>query len=262
MAERYLLFELEKAEQAAPDKSPSAHQPQASKTSSILDHPHLDDPVDKCSNEHVLSVLQIEQLRRQLREKFPAAHRAPVPPSEPKPKPTSTPDEEELTFSPGHLSEVISPHPSAGTSLVLRKLLAQKRDLPLVLIDGRDTFDPASYGNPRCRRLLWLRCTKTNQALQCADLLLCDGNLPLLLLDLHLTPGRELRQVPASLWHRLKIQARESDASLVTLTPRALVPTPHRRLTLNNRFTLDHLELSPPNLAFDQAEEHHLTGKG
>ena len=200
-----------------------------------------------------MSVLQIDQLRRQLREKFPAAHRTPVPDT---PAPQAP-----LEFPAGHLSEIISPHPSSGASLVLKKLLAQKRDLPLVLIDGRDTFDPASYGNKFCRRLIWLRCTKTTQALQCADLLLGDGNLPLVLLDLHLTPDRELRQIPAPLWHRLKIQARESGATLVALTPRPLIPTPKRRLTLTGRFTPDHLELTPPPLQIQDDGNRQLATK-
>ncbi|MGD1978977.1 MAG: hypothetical protein PVJ98_06280 [Akkermansiaceae bacterium] len=201
-----------------------------------------------------MSVLQIEQLRRQLREKFPAAHRpAPVEPQETKPAP--------LEFPAGQVCEIVASHPSTGASLVLCELLAKKRDLPLALIDGRNTFDPASYGNRRCRRLIWLRCAKTEQALKCADLFLRDGNLPLILLDLHLTSERELRQIPSSLWHRLKIQARDSGTALVTLTPRALVPTPHKRLTLSNRFSLDHLEQVPPILQTSQPADQSLVGK-
>ncbi len=191
--------------------------------------------------------MKIDHLRRQLREKFPAAHRAPIPQE----SNASSP----LEFSPGHLSEVISPHPSAGASLLISQLLDQKRDLPLVLIDGRDSFDPASQGNEKCRHLIWLRCTKTEQAIQCADLLLRDGNLPFVLLDLHLTSERELRQIPTALWHRLKIQSRDSGSALITLTPRSLIPTPHRRLTLSGRFSLDHLELQSPSLHLHHASE-------
>lgn len=218
--------------------------------------PHnLDSPQKKCSYEHVLNVLQIEQLRQQLREKFPAAHRTPVP------APTEEPAPAPLEFASGQLSEIISPHPSSGASLVLRELLDQKRDLPLALIDGNDSFDPASYGNSRCRNLIWLRCQDTREALHCADLLLGDGNLPLVLLDLHLVCERELRQTPSHLWHRLKIQARESGTTLVTLTPRPLVPTPHRRLTLAGRFSLEHLELTPPRLPLTPAADHRFAGK-
>jgi hypothetical protein len=45
------------------------------------------------------------------------------------------------------------------------------------------------------------------------------------------------------------------------MTPRALVPTPHRRLTLGGRFTLDHLELTKPTLQLHQSESQQLAGK-
>jgi len=34
------------------------------------------------------------------------------------------------------------------------------------------------------------------------DLLLHDGNLPLVLLDLQFLPSRALRKIPPSTWHR------------------------------------------------------------
>ena len=201
-----------------------------------------------------MSVLQIDKIRRQLREKFPAAHRDPIPEE-------SSSQATSLEFSAGHLSEIISPHESAGASLIICELLDQKRDLPIALVDSRDTFDPASYGNDNCRHLIWLRCSKTEQALKCTDLLLSDGNLPLILLDLHLVSERELRQIPTAFWHRLKIQARDSGAALVSITPRALLPTPHRRFTLGGRFTLDHLELTKPSLQLNQSESRQIAGK-
>jgi hypothetical protein len=45
------------------------------------------------------------------------------------------------------------------------------------------------------------------------------------------------------------------------MTPRPLVPTPHRRLTLSGRFTLDHLELTKPTLQIQQSENRQLAGK-
>ena len=201
-----------------------------------------------------MSVLQISDLRRQLREKFPAAHRTPVPTE-------NVSEPQKLEFAAGHLSEIVAPKPSSGISLIVSELLDEPRDLPIALVDGRDTFDPASYRNEQCRLLLWLRCHKTQQALQCVDLLLRDGNLPLVLLDLHLVCERELRQIPNNLWHRLKTQARDSGATLVAMTPRPLIPSPHRRLTLNGHFTLDHLELHPPTLQFQKTNAQTLTQK-
>lgn len=200
-----------------------------------------------------MSVIQISDLRRQLREKFPAAHRAPVP--------VEIHEAQKLDFAGGYLSEVVASKATSGMSLIISELLEEERDLPIALIDGRDTFDPASYGNTSCRHLIWVRCHKTQQALQCADLLVRDGNLPLILLDLHLVCERELRQIPTNLWHRLKTQARDSGAALVALTPRPLVPSPHRRLLLGGQFSLAHLELQPPALQFQSANEHPLVNK-
>ena len=201
-----------------------------------------------------MSVLQISDLRRQLREKFPAAHRTPIPIED-------FSELQKLEFADGHLSEIVAPKPSSGMSLIVSELLDEPRDLPIALVDGRDNFDPASYRNEQCRRLLWLRCHKTQQALQCVDLLLRDGNLPLVLLDLHLVCERELRQIPANLWHRLKTQARDSGTTLVAMTPRPLIPSPHRRLTLNGHFSLDQLELQAPTLQFQNTNAQPLTLK-
>lgn len=201
-----------------------------------------------------MSVLQISDLRRQLREKFPVAHRVPLPVEEP-------PEPQKLEFAAGQLSEIVASKPSSGISLLISELLDQPRDLPIALVDGRDHFDPASYGNEQCRRLIWLRCHKTQEALQCVDLLLRDGNLPLVLLDLHLVCERELRQIPTNLWHRLKTQARDSGAALLAMTPRPLIPSPHRRLILNGNFTLDHLELQTPTLQFQNTNAQTLANK-
>ncbi len=209
--------------------------------------------LNKCSNEQNLSILQIQQLRRELREKFPAAHRAPHPPASLPPAP--------LTFAPGHLSEMISPHQSSGASLVISKLLDKKRETPLVLIDGRDSFDPASYGNEKCHNLIWIRCSKSEQAIQAADLLLRDGNLPFIILDLHLVAERELRRIPHALWQRLKVHARHSGSTMLAITPHALVPTPHRRLTLSGHFSLAQLELEEPSLQLHHSLEHQHTHK-
>jgi hypothetical protein len=93
------------------------------------------------------------------------------------------------------------------------------------------------------------------QAIQCADLLLRDGNLPLILLDLHLTSARELKRIPNAIWHRFRTEARASGASLLALTPRPCLPSPHSRFTLSSTFTLQNLEMDPPQLRVTNSEE-------
>lgn len=133
-------------------------------------------------------------------------------------------------------------------SLLISQLLAEELDLPIALVDGRDSFDPASHGNVLCGRLFWIRCTETDQIIQATDLLLRDGNLPLILLDLHLVPAREISRIPDALWQRFRSEARESGSSLVVLSPKTLVTAAHTRHFIEGAFTLDHLEKSIPVL--------------
>src|ERR1700709_31296 len=77
----------------------------------------------------------------------------------------------------GAITELTSPHLSAGTALLIHGLVqtAHRERQFLALIDGRDSFDPEPHGNSALRHLLWVRCTKTIEAVKAADLLLRDG---------------------------------------------------------------------------------------
>ena len=186
----------------------------------------------------------LHSLRQQLREKFPDAHQ------------DRRVETQALTaslpaFPKGALSELSPDGPASGLSLVLGQLLAtpkskiqdpsSDRTSPIALIDGRDSFDPASYGSEACSRLLWVRCRHAAESLRCADLLLRDGNLPLLTLDLQLTPLRELQDIPASSWYRLRNLARQSDATLLAFTPRHLIPCAALQLTFPSTFGIGDL---------------------
>src|SRR6266496_4722531 len=101
----------------------------------------------------------------------------------------------------GAITELISPQISAGSASFVQALLqAAHRDRYfLALIDGRDSFDPSALSeldNARLRNLLWVRCSKALEALKAADLLLRDGNFPLVIIDLVLNPPEELRKIP------------------------------------------------------------------
>ena len=180
-----------------------------------------------------------------MQQKFPAAHKLTFIEKRPASSYVECP-----SFEPGQVSEIVSQQESTGISLVLLNILNSPRELPVALIDAHDSFDPASYGNASCAKLLWLRCQKTAHAIQCADLLLRDGNLPLVLLDLHLACDRELRQVPLATWQRFKNEARSSGTTFVALTPRQIVPTPHKRFSTDSSFSLENLELKRPRPRF------------
>ncbi|BCX49914.1 hypothetical protein HAHE_38220 [Haloferula helveola] len=199
----------------------------------------------------------VNALRKQLREKFPAAHRKQGGEPEHSPSPEAPAASFPLAlrnFPRGAISEISPSHPACGISLLVAALVSEEpehgRDTPLVLVDARDGFDPASFTPEECARLLWLRCRETQDAFKAADLLLRDGNLPSVLLDLSSLPSRELRRIPLSSWHRLRQLAETSDVSLIALTPVPLVPGATLRLQLTRSLSLTSL-LLPRSEAID-----------
>lgn len=185
----------------------------------------------------------LQALRQQLKESFPQAHREEKSHSLVQSRSLRLP-----AFPAGALSEFTPLQPSSGLSLILSELLQggvpashgslPTEDEPLALIDGRDSFDPASYGPDSCARLLWVRCHDADEVLRCCDLLLHDGNLPILVCDLLLNPIEEVRRIPASSWYRLRNLARQSGVSLLVFTPRHVVPCAALQLTFDSTFTL------------------------
>ncbi|MEM9081354.1 MAG: hypothetical protein AAGC74_11755, partial [Verrucomicrobiota bacterium] len=119
----------------------------------------------------------------------------------------------------------------------------------LALVDGSDSFDPQSHHPHTLHRLLWVRCHSAADALKAADLLLRDGNLPLILLDLLLNPLPEFQRLPASTWHRLRALTEKTGTTLLAFTPSPkIIPNTRLRLTLTSSLTLDDLDHSRPQL--------------
>ena len=88
-----------------------------------------------------------------------------------------------------------------------------------VLVDGGDSFDPASHTAAACSQLLWVRCAKIQEALKAADLLVRDGNVPFVILDLCGLPMAALRSIPASAWWRLTLLLSQVGTKLQALPP-------------------------------------------
>ncbi|MDA1278356.1 MAG: hypothetical protein O2960_30550 [Verrucomicrobia bacterium] len=143
----------------------------------------------------------------------------------------------------GEITELVSARLSSGAALVVTTLLrkACENHQWIGLIDGRDSFDPTAFDNAALSRILWLRCSNADQAMAAADLLLRDGNMPLVLLDLAMNPVRELRKVTASHWYRLQRIIERTSAALLVVTPCAMVSSAQTRLSLNSRFALGDL---------------------
>ena len=147
----------------------------------------------------------------------------------------------------GAITELSAAPPQSGSATLVRALLerAGGERFFIALIDGRDSFDPESVGATALRHLLWVRCRKAGEALQAADLLLRDGNFPLVILDLVLNPVAELRRIPQSNWYRLQ---RLVEPFLV-LTGQSMIASAQWKLGLTNCWTLPQLDLETQSLA-------------
>jgi hypothetical protein len=142
------------------------------------------------------------------------------------------------------ITELSSPHLSAGTALLLCALLqnAHQAGYFLALVDGRDSFDPQPLGNSCLRNLLWVRCTQALDALKAADLLLRDGNFPLVVLDLVLNVSAELRKIPQTSWYRLQRLVEAAPTAFLVLTRESIISSAQLKLSLDNAWTLTDLE--------------------
>jgi hypothetical protein len=154
-------------------------------------------------------------------------------------------------FPKSAITELSSPQVSAGSALLLHALLqsAQRSGHFLALVDGRDSFDPSAVGGPgnrRLRNLLWVRCTKTLDAVKAADLLLRDGNFTLVVLDLVLNASAELRKIPQTSWYRLQRLVETAPTAFLILTRASIISSAQLKLTLENAWTLADLEQDHP----------------
>jgi hypothetical protein len=147
-------------------------------------------------------------------------------------------------FPKSAITELSSPEVSAGSALLLYALLqnAQRAGYFLALVDGRDSFDPQPLGNRQLRNLLWVRCTKALDAIKAADLLLRDGNFPLVVLDLVLNASDELQKIPQTTWYRLQRLVETAPTAFVVLTRASIISSAQIKLSLDNAWILADLD--------------------
>jgi len=146
--------------------------------------------------------------------------------------------------------ELVAPRRSSGSASLLRGLFQHmaEQNLWSALIDGADSFDPQLVPAQTLSRLLWIRCRSAAHAMQSTDLLLRDGNLPLLCLDLCGNPAAQLRKIPSTMWYRLQRIIEPTAVALFTLSPTPLIPCADVRLELQNGFSLGALDQPPAEL--------------
>jgi len=170
----------------------------------------------------------VVELRRILADKFPRAHAARRPADGIPVAASGVPALDHLLgggWSKGKLSELVGAGDGSGSAQVIHALLhrAAADGQFLALVDGLDSFDVDAVEPGVLARLLWVRCTKAEEALKAADLLLRDRNFPLVVLDLKLNPLAQLRKIQASAWHRFRRLQEQNGITMLVVTPTQLV---------------------------------------
>ena len=144
----------------------------------------------------------------------------------------------------GILTEISSAPDTAGCLSILNSILCvsagERR--PVALIDGADGFDPQPLDPAILAHLLWVRCRNTTQFIKAADLLLRDGNLPIVLLDLRGSAPAELRKIPNTTWYRLQRIASRSAVACLIATPWLMVSSAHCRVRIQGAFRVADLD--------------------
>jgi hypothetical protein len=128
--------------------------------------------------------------------------------------------------------------------LLIHALLTTARDADqfIALIDGCDSFDPQSAATNCLAHLLWVRCRKTFEAIKAADLLLRDGNFPVVIVDLVLNAPDELRKIPQTSWYRLQRLVEATPTACLVISRQSMVSSAQLKLVLENQWTLADLE--------------------
>jgi recombination protein RecA len=125
----------------------------------------------------------------------------------------------------GAITEVFGPPSSGRTSIALAILAAATaQDEICALIDGRDSFDPASGASAGVdlEQMLWVRCRDVDQVLRSTDLLLQGGGFGLVVMDLTDLPIKALRTIPLAAWFRFQRVIEKTPTSLLLVGTESL----------------------------------------
>jgi hypothetical protein len=123
---------------------------------------------------------------------------------------------------------------ASGAQVLLSAVLQQavEEGFHVGLVDGTSSFHPEDWPDAQLRRVLWVLCRDSAKAMKATDLLVRDGNLSVLVLDLQGMSARELRKIPASTWHRFHRLMDERDSVLLVLTSQPMVEGAVTRIAL------------------------------
>ena len=127
----------------------------------------------------------------------------------------------------GAITEISGVRSSGRTTLFQASLAAATAAGELcAVVDGGNAFDPSSAtaAGVRLERLLWVQCHHdVRDTLKAADLILHSGGFRLVVLDLCDLPLIELRRVPPSWWHRLRLSIENTPGVLLVASTTPLL---------------------------------------
>jgi hypothetical protein len=109
--------------------------------------------------------------------------------------------------------------------------------------------------------MVWVRCQDPLTALKAADLLLRDGNLNWVILDLQGASPAMLRRISAQHWHRFHRLVKHQGNALLVLTPSPMVEGVKVRLAASQAATLESLELPRALLREDLRAQVFVRGQ-
>ncbi len=147
-------------------------------------------------------------------------------------------------YIPGRMTEIVEPQPSRGAqSLIHHTIIQARKNLQYVaLIDAANQFDPQSENMINLQSLLWVRTPKTTDAIKACDILIRDGNFPLLILDLRTQLSHRKNLIRPNEWYRIQRTCEQSRIAFVAFTHQSTIPCAHFRLQLSQSLPIDILD--------------------
>lgn len=156
-------------------------------------------------------IIRFEALRKLVNEKFPDSQHEVV----------AGGRSECESLPRGLLTEVYGS--TGSVSLFVTSVILREERSFAGWVDATNALEPGEFAESVLERLLWVRCREAVKAVQAVDLLLRDGNLPLVFLDLRGVSARALGEIPASTWYRFQRLLEESPLALAVCTEKPCI---------------------------------------
>lgn len=139
---------------------------------------------------------------------------------------------------------------SGNCALLLDAILrsASSQGVLSAIIDGGNSFEPVDYNATSRGGMLWVSTHNPKSAIQATDILLRDGNLPLIALDLHGFGHRHLSKIPSSTWHRFGRLLEQNNCALLVFNLQPIVEGCQTRVTSQSKWSVKELDASRSQL--------------